>query len=138
MEVLQGQLGDLKMGDALKRLMVTAYDLPSRTLKVFDSNQTNRLMYKTAAASASAPTFFAPVHLAVQGGSELVLTDGGVGLSNPALYAVTKLIGEGVPLDRIRVVSLGTGQAAAEAYNPEIEKWGPVRWLLSDSFILNV
>lgn len=131
LEILQSQLGDLRMGDALKRLMVTAYDLNSRTLQVFDSNHTNRLMYKTAAASASAPTFFAPLHLPLEGGAEIVLTDGGVGLPNPALYAVTKLISENVPLSAIRVVSIGTGQAAGGEYDPKIEKWGPLQWLMS-------
>jgi hypothetical protein len=60
-----------------------------------------------ALASAAAPTYFAPVTLADQ---EMSYVDGGVWANSPSLLAV--LIAHshlGVPLDAIRVLSIGTG-----------------------------
>jgi hypothetical protein len=62
---------------------------------------------EAALASAAAPTYFAPVMLADQ---ELSYVDGGVWANSPSLLAV--LIAHyhlGVPLDTIRVLSIGTG-----------------------------
>jgi len=139
LDVLQERLAvyfdGLRMSDALCRLMLATYDLNSRQLRVIDSNlHPNRSMSRMVSASAAAPGFFAPVAV----GNEMLLTDGGMGLSNPALFAVAQLVGEGVALQDITVVSLGTGTAAAGMDTREWAKWermGPLHWLLSQEYL---
>lgn len=139
LDVLQARLAvhfdGLRMGDALRRLMLATYDLNSRSLRVIDSNlDPNRAMARMVSASAAAPGFFAPVAV----GDDMLLTDGGMGLANPALYAVARLVGEGVALQDITVVSLGTGTAAHGAGTRDWARWermGPMHWLLSQEYL---
>jgi len=135
---LEQRFGGLQLSDALRRLMLTTYDLNSRGLRVFDSTlDPRRSMARMVCASAAAPSFFAPVAV----GNEFLLTDGGMGLVNPALYAVTRLVGEGVALKDITVVSLGTGRAAPGAGARTWKEWGkmgPLQWLMRQELLNTV
>ncbi|MGE0332950.1 MAG: patatin-like phospholipase family protein [Ramlibacter sp.] len=135
MDRLEVHFSGLRMGDALRRLMLATYDLNSRQLRVIDSSlDPNRSMPRMVGASAAAPGFFAPAAI----GNDMLLTDGGMGLSNPALYAVARLVGEGVALQDITVVSLGTGAAAPATGTRDWNKWermGPLHWLLSQEYL---
>ncbi|MBI4184945.1 MAG: patatin-like phospholipase family protein [Proteobacteria bacterium] len=129
--LLGEQYGDITMKDVLKRLLLTTYDLQSRSPLVFDSAEhKNRKVAKVVAASAAAPAFFAPVRMPRAGGQRYLLTDGGVCLSNPALHACIVAMSEGVRKEDMVVVSIGTGHAQSPGVGDDIENWGPWQWML--------
>jgi predicted acylesterase/phospholipase RssA len=120
---LEDRLGDATLGDAIVDVVVTSYDVRGQRPIVFRSSdvragvEPDRSMLEVAMATAAAPTYFPAVEAEAGGGEPLVLVDGGVFASSPAMLAYV----EGVRLARkldlgaetVEVVSLGTGAAPA-------------------------
>jgi patatin-like phospholipase/acyl hydrolase len=103
--------GESTFGESTKRLVITSYNLGSEDVYLFRAPHLPHLKrdwraraVDVAMATAAAPTYLPGVAL---DGCRLV--DGGVWANNPAMVALIEATGPlGVPLDEIRVFSLGT------------------------------
>jgi patatin-like phospholipase/acyl hydrolase len=105
-EALKAQFGNTLFGDVDTRLLVTAVDVKTARLKVFDSENfadARLLMREVVQASCSAPTFFAPCKIGAK-----TYCDGGVIANRPD--AIACLFAD-APMNEILLVSLGTGDA---------------------------
>jgi patatin-like phospholipase/acyl hydrolase len=104
-------LGERAFGESTKRLLITSYNIGADDVYLFRTPHLPSLTrdwresaVDVAMASAAAPTYLPGMPL---DGARLV--DGGVWANNPAMVALTEAVGPlGVPLDAVRVFSLGT------------------------------
>jgi Patatin-like phospholipase len=107
---LKDVLGERKIGDAITRLMVPAWNASTRKVYVYKTAHHDRLTtdYRdlavdAALATAAAPTFFRE-HIT---GNDVGLVDGGLWANNPAGNAVVEAIGVlGWPADEIKLLSV--------------------------------
>lgn len=119
-ELLKKTFGNARMSDLKKAVIVTTFDMSTWSPVTYHSlGFSDRLLWEAAICSASAPTFF-PSY-----GS---LIDGGVYACSPSAVAVGMLVGAGVKLEHINLLSLGTGahQMGIQAKDAD---WGLSRWL---------
>jgi len=104
-------LGERTFGESTTRLLITSYNIGADDVYLFRTPHLPTLKrdwreraVDVAMATAAAPTYLPGMAL---GGARLV--DGGVWANNPAMVALTEAVGPlRVPLDHIRVFSLGT------------------------------
>lgn len=104
-------LGERTFGESTKRLLITSYNIGADDVYLFRTPHLPTLKrdwreraVDVAMATSAAPTYLPGMAL---GGARLV--DGGVWANNPVVVALTEAVGPlGVPLDAIRVFSLGT------------------------------
>jgi patatin-like phospholipase/acyl hydrolase len=135
--ILQEYLGDALLEQALTRVLVSSYEIETRSPFFFKSweDETKFLLMRQAArATSAAPTYFQPA-LMLLGDKRLALIDGGVFVNNPAMsaYAEARRL---FPDERdFLIVSLGTGQLTRPIHYEEARDWGKVQWALP---ILNV
>ncbi len=120
---LEDRLGDATLGDALTDVVVTSYDVRGQRPRLFRSSDVRAgfapdlTMVEVGLATTAAPTYFPAVEAEAEDGEPVVLVDGGVFASSPAMLAYV----EGVRMARrlgsdagdVEVVSLGTGTAPA-------------------------
>lgn len=112
---------------------------------------------KICVCFASAPTFFPPYNLEVpepplgkklekqpQPGEKYPFIDGGVAVNNPALIAIAHALllpdhpsnnnktnnERPLTLDKIAIVSIGTGNAKKEYSYDEVKSWGMLGWAM--------
>ena len=111
-ESLKEVFGDKKLGDA-RPLIVTASGLDRFQHRVFSNireisdGDATLSAVEVVLASAAAPTYFPPVKPETQ---ERSYVDGGLWANSPALLAVLAAhCYLGVPLENIRLLSIGTG-----------------------------
>jgi len=104
--------GERLLGDSTKRLVIPAYSLDADDVYIFKTPHHERLRrdwkvpaWKVALATSAAPTYFpACCHV-----DSCRLIDGGVWANNPTMVGIIEAKSVlGVPLDQIRVLSLGT------------------------------
>ena len=134
--VLRESLGEVKLRDALRDVVVTAYDMTRREPHFFkrwraaESEARNPEMVDAALATAAAPTYF-PSH----GIGDSALVDGGVFASNPTVAAVAEALKrtEDEPANLrpqdLLVVSLGTGVHETGFGQREVRRWGKIGWI---------
>lgn len=139
---LEQELGGPSMSDALRDLVVTAYDMTHlepyffKRWRAREQPARDHSMVDAGLATSSAPTYF-PSH-ALAGRA---LVDGGVFASNPTIAAIAEALkrrsdepAQLVPHDLL-VVSLGTGEPGAPAGRPpgfsqeEVAGWGRLGWV---------
>jgi patatin-like phospholipase/acyl hydrolase len=133
-DALRRYLGDARLGDALTRVLVTSYDLESRTPFFFKSWRVDEPgrefpMRVVARATAAAPTYFEPeLAQPADGSAPLTLVDGGVFATNPSMcaYAEAQRLEPG---SQTTVVSLGTGQLTKPIHYEQAKDWGLVEWV---------
>ena len=93
---LQEFLGERKLGESYKRLIIPAYDPAFRGIHIFKTSHHPRLQtdYKQSAVHVAMATSAAPTYLPPQvTDSGLQLLDGGVWANNPVGIAVTEAMG---------------------------------------------
>lgn len=135
-EVLGERLGEARLREALREVIVTSYDMSEREPHFFkrwraaQSAQRNPTLVDAALATAAAPTYF-PSH----GLDERALVDGGVFASNPTVAAVAEALkrtdeepADLAPHD-LFVVSLGTGVRETGFEQRRVRGWGKVGWI---------
>lgn len=139
---LEDELGGPSMSEALRDLVVTAYDMTYLEPYFFKrwraraQPERDHSMVDAGLATSSAPTYF-PSH----GLAGRALVDGGVFASNPTIAAVAEALKRRtdepaglVPHD-LFVVSLGTGEVATPAgrapgfVQSEVAGWGRLGWV---------
>jgi hypothetical protein len=123
---LQTYLGDTTLGEAKVDVMVTAYDLQSRSTVFFKSwrdEWRDVRMADAARATSAAPTYFEPELL-----GDRSLVDGGVFATNPAMCAYAEAA-RLAPGSEVRIVSLGTGRLTKRIDHDDAKGWGVVEWV---------
>ena len=140
-EVLQAELGDRRLGDALHPLVVPAVDVGSCRTKVFKTPHSpaaagdgDLLAVDVAMAACAAPAYFPAVRI-----GDRLFADGGLFAVAPdqvALHEAEHFIGLGMA--RLRLLSIGT---AARGYRPaeavDVDA-GAVGWLRDGRLILTL
>ncbi len=133
-EILREHFGEaVRLNDLGRSVCVTAHELVTGTTRVFkdDHHEALRwggeqLVWKVAAATSAAPTYFAPVQLG-QADSHV---DGGIWGNNPAMVGVTEAVrygGRG--LTDIRLLSVGTTSKALRVRSHgKASRMGLVSW----------
>jgi patatin-like phospholipase/acyl hydrolase len=133
-DALHRYLGDTRLAEARTRLLVTAYELETRTAYFFKSWRTDEpgrdfRLADVARAAAAAPTYFEPLRgTARDGAATLALVDGGVFATNPAMCAFAeahRLEHRGA----VRLVSLGTGEHMKPIHFEDARGWGLIEWV---------
>lgn len=117
-----------ELKDTVTEVLVTAYDMDCRNLKLFISlnayGDENFYMSDVARATTAFPTIFPAVELtSVDGKKTLHCLDGGVGAINPSVQALSMVLAA-EPKAKIMLVSLGTGDYDKPLPFKEVEKWG--------------
>ncbi|MFO7906189.1 MAG: CBASS cGAMP-activated phospholipase [Pirellulaceae bacterium] len=128
---LQKCLGDKRLADSSKRLVIPSYNLDRDEVYLFKTPHHPRLtrdwkepLWKVALATGAAPTFFP----ACQHVDHIRLVDGGVWANNPTMVAIAEAVSMlGIPLDAISVLSLGTTNAVANRKN-NLDRGGLWQW----------
>lgn len=126
---LERYIGSARLSDSPVPLLVTAYDLPTRTPFFFKSWRAKTdpawdfPLAQVARATAAAPTYFEPLCI-----GERALVDGGVFVTNPAMcaFAEAARLRRGEPPF---VVSLGTGQLTRPISGKDAAGWGLLEWV---------
>ena len=111
---------EVTMGEVSTPLMITSSDISTGGVHVFKSRYLEELgepymrdgkvlLRDAILASCAAPTYFDPRQV-----GQYLLADGGLWANNPAIIAVTEAMAKfRRPLDKIRVLSVGTGRTAS-------------------------
>ncbi len=136
-KVLKKNLKDAKIKDipAGKHILAVTYAIEKRRPVVIKSTKDkylNLLSYKVADASSAAPTYF-PTKEVEMGPDkhEYWLIDGGVIANNPTMCAISEArrTWPDESLDRMRVLSVGTGFMSKKINGPKSQKWGALQWM---------
>lgn len=131
--VLTDILGERKLGDSSKRLLVPAWDVGRSSVHVFKTPHHKRLtrdwripMVDVAMATSAAPTFFPAARV---DGHRLI--DGGVWANNPSVIAVAEAVSMlDIPLSAIRVLNVGTTQSISH-HPKRRDNGGFIQWAKS-------
>ena len=149
-KILKTYLEDVKLSQALKPCMVTAYEIFQRKTMFF--NQTDTLKNKDindyyirdiARSTSAAPTYFKPSEIHSMFGAPLYLVDGGVFANNPSMCAYaearTSKFSEILKRDDkpdfpntsdMIIVSVGTGSHGDPYTYCKAKRWGVIGWLM--------
>jgi patatin-like phospholipase/acyl hydrolase len=128
---------EAQLADALRELVVVAYDMTDREPYFFkrwrarDDDSRNRPLVDAALATAAAPTYF-PSH-EVDGHA---LVDGGVFAANPTIAAIVEALKrrteepKDLSPDDLLVVSIGTGLHETHYTQSQVSGWGKLGWVI--------
>lgn len=127
---LEEVFGDRRLGHSRVRLLITAYSLERNDVYLFKTPHHEHLardwrerMVDVALATTAAPTYLPAARL-----RNNRLIDGGIWANNPALVGVAEATSMlGVPLDLIRVLSLGTTDPLANL-DRRLDRGGLLAW----------
>jgi patatin-like phospholipase/acyl hydrolase len=129
---LRRAFGETLLGHSRVPLVIPTYNLGDDDVYLFKTPHVQRLrrdwrvpMWQVAMATSAAPTYFPAFCLP---SDRVRLIDGGVWANNPALVGVTEAVSLfKVPLDRIRVLSLGT-TSAVTVRKRRLDRGGLLQW----------
>lgn len=146
-EVLRRYFGDVRMSQALTRVMVTSYDTAACAPCFFKSfrpaaagfdpgrggavSPDDHLMWIAARATSAAPTYFPPLALdpLERTQPQKALVDGGVFAGNPAMCALAEAVRR-FPERKYLLVSLGTGAEQERLPYGRARKLGLAGWAI--------
>ncbi len=134
--LLKTNLGDAKIGDIPKdkHVLAVTYAIEKRKPEVIKSTEPQHRdfnSYKVADASSAAPTYFPTKEMDIgNDDEEYWLVDGGVTANNPTMCAIAEArkIWSDIPMEELRVLSIGTGYRTRKINGPESRKWGAIGW----------
>ena len=138
-DAIERRLGDGRIDQALRELIVTSYDMTNRDPYFFKrwkareapDGPRNASLADAGLATSAAPTYF-PSH-EVDGRA---LVDGGVFAANPVIVAIVealKRFGDdphSLDQDDLLVVSIGTGLHEDGYPQSQVRRWGRLGWIL--------
>lgn len=147
-QILRTNLGDMKLSQALKPCMITAYEIFQRKTVFFNqvdtrkSTTTDYYMRDIARSTSAAPTYFKPSKIQSTYGAPQYLIDGGMFANNPSMcaYAEARTSKFSEILERtdkpdypnateMIMISIGTGSQGDPYPYSKAKKWGVVEWL---------
>lgn len=128
---LKDCFGKKRLADSVKRLVIPSYNIGEDDVYLFKTPHHERLrrdykvpVWQVALATSAAPTFF-PSCLKVD---HIRLVDGGVWANNPTMVGVVEAVSMlDVPLEAIRVLSLGTTNAV-KGRSKKLDRGGRLQW----------
>ncbi|HEV7481694.1 MAG TPA: patatin-like phospholipase family protein [Solirubrobacterales bacterium] len=135
-EAIGRRLGDSRVSEATRDLLVTSYDMNKsepyffKRWRALESADRDFPIADPALATSAAPTYF-PSH----GLGQRALVDGGVFAANPSVAAIAEALGrqsdEPAKLepDDLFLVSIGTGEFETGYTQAEVSKWGKLGWV---------
>lgn len=131
-EWLTAIFGDATLSQSRVPLTIPTYDASTGEPRVWKSDHHSDLhgggslrMVDVALASSAAPTYLPAVQVEGRGS----YLDGGLWANNPSLVAVTEALRYlQSSIDRVRLVSIGTGRSPAWYKHREIVRRGALRW----------
>jgi patatin-like phospholipase/acyl hydrolase len=134
-DVLEEYFGDTPLSAALRDVLVTSYEIETRSPWFFRSRAAKEHpedydfpMAKVARATSAAPTYFEPLRLETRGAPGYwSLIDGGVFANNPAMCGVAEAFSS-YDADQLVVVSIGTGAQTRRIPYEQAKGWGLIGW----------
>jgi patatin-like phospholipase/acyl hydrolase len=135
-KILQEYFEDTMMTQALRDLVVTAYDMYGSEPFMFKRTYGLQVpewdieMWKAARSTSAAPTYFEPYAIPAMrpGETDHVLVDGGVFVNNPAICAYIEALKLWPDCEPV-ICSVGTGDRVARAHTQqEVAGWGKLEW----------
>jgi patatin-like phospholipase/acyl hydrolase len=134
-EVAKEYFGDVHLAQALKEVLVTAYEIEKRGPWFFKRRHAldpaqgfDPFMRDVVRATSAAPTYFEPIQLKVGSLGNRAFIDGGVHSNNPAMCAYVEARKIHPEENDFLVVSLGTGEPTREMPYEEVRGWGLALW----------
>ncbi len=145
--LLAKYLGDCRLGDVYKPLMLTAYDVRNRKSNYYtftDARDPIRNFYlrDLCRAGAAIPSYFETARVESESGTPFSLISGSIFAANPAMvaYAEVRKIDFADLMENdnkpayptandIVMVSLGSGNVKTPYYYDDVKDWGDMRWL---------
>ena len=127
-EILGNFFQNKKIGESLKPVVVTAYDLEARKPILLSSySDPNVLAVDAANASSAAPIYFPTASM--EDGRWLI--DGGIATNNPSLigYVEAKKL---FFTNNIKVLGIGAGLNKRKISGKNSRNWGALGWLRHD------
>ncbi|MEA3557645.1 MAG: patatin-like phospholipase family protein, partial [Candidatus Thermoplasmatota archaeon] len=132
--VLDEYFGETRLKEALKPIIIPAYEIESRSVWFFRSERAKYSenydfpMKIVARAASAAPTYFEPEKVKEHKDLDYwALIDGGVYANNPGMcaYVEAKTM---FPDKDILIVSLGTGELTRRIDYKDARSWGLAQW----------
>lgn len=120
-EILKKYFGKRKFTEVQNKLIVNSYNIRTKEFLCFRSwcdTYRERDLHDVILSSCSAPVYFE------SNGDEV---DGGVVVNNPSMVAIAAALKEGIRLEDIELVSIGTGKTKVGGGQPG-GKLGAVSW----------
>jgi len=134
-KLLHRYAGESRLSEAVTGLLVTSWELRTRTAWFFRRSQAraqpnaDHPMRLIARATSAAPTYFPPLRmLDPVDHKELALVDGGVFANNPGVAAWVDAHEGFVRGQEVLILSLGTGSADDPITYRQGRIWGKLRW----------
>ena len=130
---LQKYFGEVRLKEAIKPVVVPAYDIEKQVTIFFKSEKAKAnadadfLMRQVARATSAAPTYFPPEQITTSDRLQYyALIDGGVVAGNPAMCAYAEAVKLGNA--DVLMVSLGTGELSHPLPYHDALNWGQLEW----------
>ncbi|MGA1820746.1 MAG: CBASS cGAMP-activated phospholipase [Thermoplasmatota archaeon] len=134
-EVLDEYFGETRLKEALKPVIIPAYEIESRSAWFFRSERAKSSisydfpMKTVARAASAAPTYFEPAKLVTEDKVDYyALIDGGVFANNPALCTYVEARTVFPEATDFLFLSLGTGELTRRISYDEAKGWGLANW----------
>ncbi len=132
--VLKKYLGDARLKDTLKEILVCSYEIQQRAPWFFRTSrakasplQNDFPLWEVARCSSAAPTYFSPERITSGDGKTWALVDGGVFANDPGMCALADVRAADPEAD-VLLVSLGTGEHTRPIQYQEAKGWGMLQW----------
>ena len=130
--VLEQYFADSMLGACQVPTMVTSYDIQNREtvfLKSWLHQYSGVLCRDAARATSAAPTYFEPKPLDAAD-MQHILVDGGIFINSPSVSAYAEAC-RLFPGERVKVLSLGTGELTRAIPYHQAKTWGSALWVIS-------
>ncbi len=147
--ILKTYLEEVKLSQALKPCLVTAYEIFQRKTIFFNMADTSQgkikdfLLRDIARSTSAAPTYFKPASIHSEFGAPFYLIDGGMFANNPAMCAYAEArVTEFSKIPQtpgksdfpntsdMIIVSIGTGSHGDPYTYCKAKRWGVIGWLM--------
>lgn len=130
--ILIRYFGDARLVDCQVPTMVTGYDIKNRKtifLKSWHPGHAQIFCREAARATSAAPTYFEPKLIDTSEAQHIVI-DGGIFINSPSVsaYAESRAL---FPHEKIKVLSLGTGELTRSIPYHQEKKWNSSLWVIS-------
>ncbi len=141
-KVLMDILGNKRLTNCLKPILIPTYDLYNNNALFFKSRHANldanknALLLDVCRATSAAPTYF-PAYKFTFNKQPTICIDGGIFMNNPSMGALAELYKHysdptynltKSDLENVKIVSLGTGNYTPEIARKKVENWGLLDW----------
>lgn len=131
MELLKETFDDYKIIDADTMLCIPSIEHRKAMPKVYKTPHNNLYhmdkdmhMWKVALATSAAPFYFPPA-CDIDDGCKL---DGGLWANNPVNVAIAEAVYHSIPLNKIKILSIGTGDQMYTASDGVAKSSGLINW----------